>query len=40
MSSITAPELVQLGFTNVIEVDGGFNAWRAAGHELAVHNGS
>ena len=34
MSGITARELVKLGYTNVWNLDGGMNAWRAAGHEL------
>ena len=34
MSTAAAQELTSLGYTNVLEVDGGFNAWKAAGHEL------
>lgn len=34
MSTSAAKELAELGYTNVFEVDGGFNAWKAAGHEL------
>jgi rhodanese-related sulfurtransferase len=34
MSTSAAEELVELGYTNVMEVDGGFNAWKAAGYEL------
>lgn len=34
MSTTAAKELVRLGYTNLFEVDGGFNAWKAAGHEL------
>jgi len=34
MSTSAAKELAALGYTNVLEVDGGFNAWRAAGYEL------
>jgi rhodanese-related sulfurtransferase len=36
MSTQAAKELVDLGYTNVTEVDGGFNAWQAAGYELLV----
>lgn len=31
MSAQAAAELVKLGYTNVYELDGGFNAWGAAG---------
>ena len=34
MSATAAETLVGLGYTNVMEVDGGFNAWQAAGYEL------
>jgi rhodanese-related sulfurtransferase len=34
MSTSAAQELASLGYTNVVEVDGGFNAWKAAGYEL------
>ena len=34
MSTVAAKTLAGLGYTNVMEVDGGFNAWKAAGHEL------
>lgn len=34
MSTEAAEVLVDLGYTNVFEVDGGFNAWKAAGFEL------
>ena len=34
MSTTAAKTLVDLGYTNILEVDGGFNAWRAAGYEL------
>jgi rhodanese-related sulfurtransferase len=34
MSTTAAQELASLGYTNVLEVDGGFNEWKAAGYEL------
>ena len=38
MSTSAAQELAELGYTNVMEVDGGFNAWKAAGYELLHQN--
>jgi rhodanese-related sulfurtransferase len=37
MSAEAATELARLGYTNVMELNGGFIAWRAAGYEL-LHN--
>jgi len=34
MSTQAAETLVNMGYTNVMEVDGGMNAWQAAGKEL------
>ena len=34
MSTEAAKILAGLGYTQVLELDGGFNAWQAAGHEL------
>jgi rhodanese-related sulfurtransferase len=34
MSTSAASALASEGYENVMELDGGFNAWRAAGHEL------
>lgn len=31
MSAKAAKELVKLGYTNIYELDGGFNAWNSAG---------
>jgi len=35
MSTIAAQELVDAGYTDVTELDGGMNAWEAAGRPLA-----
>jgi rhodanese-related sulfurtransferase len=34
MSTQAAETLVDLGYTNIMEVDGGMNAWRSAGYDL------
>jgi len=34
MSTQAAKRLAELGYTNIFELDGGFNAWQAAGYEL------
>ncbi len=34
MSTEAAQTLAGLGYTNVLELDGGFNAWRDAGNEM------
>jgi rhodanese-related sulfurtransferase len=34
MSNAAAADLVQAGYTNVVNVTGGFNAWEAAGFPL------
>ncbi len=34
MSTQAATALVAAGYTQVYELDGGFNAWQAAGHDL------
>ena len=34
MSTMAAKELAALGYTNVMELDGGFRSWSAAGYEI------
>jgi rhodanese-related sulfurtransferase len=34
MSTMAAEVLVDEGYTNIMELDGGFNAWNAQGYEL------
>lgn len=34
MSTIAAETLVRLGYTRILELDGGFDAWRSAGYPL------
>jgi len=34
MSTTAAQDLVEAGYTNVMEMDGGFRAWESAGYEL------
>jgi rhodanese-related sulfurtransferase len=34
MSTTAAEELARLGYSHVYELDGGFNAWKAAGYPL------
>lgn len=34
MSTQAAETLVNMGYTNIMEVDGGMNAWQAAGNKL------
>jgi len=36
MSTKAARALAAAGYTNVYELDGGFNAWKAAGYQLVV----
>jgi len=38
MSAVSARELVQLGYTNIWNLDGGMNAWAASGNELLQTN--
>ncbi len=34
MSTVAAKKLAALGYTNVLELDGGMNAWKSAGNKL------
>ena len=34
MSAMAARDMVSAGYTNIYNLDGGFRAWAAAGHEL------
>ncbi len=36
MSTVAAKTLASLGYTNVYELDGGFNAWKASGRPFIV----
>ncbi|MFQ5459601.1 MAG: rhodanese-like domain-containing protein, partial [Anaerolineae bacterium] len=35
MSTQAAKTLVDMGYTNIMELDGGFNAWRDSGRQMA-----
>ena len=35
MSTQAAETLAELGYTNLMELDGGFKAWKAAGNSMA-----
>ncbi len=37
MSTVAAKTLASLGYTNVYELDGGFNAWKASGRPFVVN---
>jgi rhodanese-related sulfurtransferase len=37
MSTQAAQQLAAAGYTNLYELDGGFNAWQAAGYELLMN---
>jgi rhodanese-related sulfurtransferase len=39
MSADAAETLAGLGYTNILELDGGFNAWQSAGYELLNEGG-
>ena len=39
MSTEAAQTLARLGYTNIMELDGGFNAWKVAGYELLMRKG-
>ena len=34
MSADAVDDLEELGYTDIVELDGGFNAWKASGREL------
>lgn len=36
MSSTAVVTLAALGYTNIVELDGGMNAWRASGHSVTM----
>jgi rhodanese-related sulfurtransferase len=38
MSTVASRTLVILGYTNVVELSGGFNAWKRAGYDLIIEN--
>ncbi len=37
MSKTAYRKLVELGYQNILELDGGYNAWRRAGYELTTN---
>ena len=38
MSAVAATELLALGYTNIVELEGGMQAWLASGRQLAAAN--
>ena len=40
MSAVAAQALIELGYTDVVELDGGMHAWEASGRSVLVEQDS